>query len=254
MSIYSRPVRFTEAEGKSDAFEILLKELGITVEPKGALEQICLDVKELADFHRGKAKPSPSADLRPHLRTLMGLDHLVSLALDLGAKKLRPFKEHLALLNEGTPQILVLVQGLDVLLLEDAGRFLEPIADVQTFEEEDQRVVLDREQVRAVVRPSAGVACGLEVVPEAPVPAIKLSPSVLDEMKLRRSCYHRLIVARASAAPATCRIRETLRTCPPRSPGSSAQSSCSARRSPSSGSCSEPTACPSEERRASRSP
>ena len=41
MSIYSRPVRFTEAEGKSDAFEILLKELGITVEPKGALEQIC---------------------------------------------------------------------------------------------------------------------------------------------------------------------------------------------------------------------
>ena len=33
----------------------------------------------------------------------MGLDHLVSLALDLGAKKLRPFKEHLALLNEGTP-------------------------------------------------------------------------------------------------------------------------------------------------------
>jgi hypothetical protein len=103
MSIYSKPVRFTDAEAKSDAFERLLKELGIKIEPKGALEQICLYVKELADFHLGKAKPSASVDFRPHLRTLMGLDHLVSLALALGVEKLRPFKDHLALLNEGTP-------------------------------------------------------------------------------------------------------------------------------------------------------
>lgn len=103
MTIYSTPFRFTDAESKSDAFERLLKELGIRIEPKGALEQICLDVKELADFHTGKTKPSPGVDLRPHLRTLMGLDYLVSLALELGAEKLQPFKEHFALLNDGTP-------------------------------------------------------------------------------------------------------------------------------------------------------
>ena len=103
MTHYSTPFRFTDAERKSDEFERLLKELGITIEQKGALEQVCLDVKELADFHTGKAKPSKGVDLRPHFRTLMGSDHLIRLALDLGAEKLAPLKEHFELLNVGTP-------------------------------------------------------------------------------------------------------------------------------------------------------
>ncbi len=33
----------------------------------------------------------------------MGLDHLMSLALDLGTERLQPFKQHFELLNVGTP-------------------------------------------------------------------------------------------------------------------------------------------------------
>lgn len=100
---FSMPFRFTDAERKTEAFEDLLKELGIRIEPKGALEQVCLDVNELADFHTGKAKPPAGADLRQHFRTLMGSDHLMTLALALGPEKLAPLKEHFALLNVGTP-------------------------------------------------------------------------------------------------------------------------------------------------------
>jgi hypothetical protein len=103
MTIFSQPFRFAEAESKSDEFERLLKELGIEIAPGGALEQIHLHVKELADWNTGKTAPPKGEDLRPHFRDLMGHHHLVSLALDLGVERLQPLTAHFELLNVGTP-------------------------------------------------------------------------------------------------------------------------------------------------------
>ncbi len=62
MTTFSQPVRFTDAEHKSDAFERLLKELGIEIALGGALEQLHLHLKELADWHTGKRAATATSE------------------------------------------------------------------------------------------------------------------------------------------------------------------------------------------------
>lgn len=94
---------FAHAEKASDAFEALLKDLGVTMTNGGELERLHLVLTELSAWHHGATPPPVGVDLRKRFRELVGTSHIVDLALSIGRAKLVPFKKHFDLLNVGTP-------------------------------------------------------------------------------------------------------------------------------------------------------
>lgn len=91
------------AEQASDAFELLLRGLGVELVKGGELERIHLVLKQLVDWHKGEGAPAPGKDLRKDFREIVGITPIIDLALKLPPASLAQFKKHFDLLNVGTP-------------------------------------------------------------------------------------------------------------------------------------------------------
>lgn len=95
---------FGNLDRKAELLQVALEDIGVSINPGGALEDLCLLLKELADFHQGKLAPERSCDLRPRFRRASGFNHLASLILAVkDDPQLRKMSSHLNLLNRGTP-------------------------------------------------------------------------------------------------------------------------------------------------------
>ena len=92
-----------DAEKASDAFELLLRGLGVALVQGGELERLHLVLKQLADWHAGRGAPADGKDLRNEFRELVGITQIIDLALKLPPESLQQFKKHFELLNVGTP-------------------------------------------------------------------------------------------------------------------------------------------------------
>lgn len=104
MKTNSKLLSFLEADKRADALEALLREMNITIQQGGALEDLLLTLKELADFHAGKLTPTRGQDLRAKFRNSLGVLHLMDLLLNNSKHPTLPsFAPHIQLLNSGTP-------------------------------------------------------------------------------------------------------------------------------------------------------
>ncbi|MFO0570168.1 MAG: hypothetical protein U0263_31280 [Polyangiaceae bacterium] len=103
MVMLGKVTSLADAEKASDAFELLLRGLGVDLVKGGELERLHLVLKQLADWHRGDGAPPTGRDLRKEFRELAGITQIIDLALRLPAASLPQFKKHFDLLNVGTP-------------------------------------------------------------------------------------------------------------------------------------------------------
>lgn len=103
MVMIGKVTSLADAEKASDAFELLLRNLGVELAVGGELERLHLVLKQLADWHRGDGAPATGKDLRKEFRELVGVTQIIDLALKLPPAALAPFKKHFELLNVGTP-------------------------------------------------------------------------------------------------------------------------------------------------------
>jgi hypothetical protein len=94
---------FAEAEHDADEFEVLLNSMGLEIRPGGALEALSLVLTELKKLHAGELSARQGTDLRSKFRQLVGLTHIVSLALATQQADRKAFKAHFELLNTGNP-------------------------------------------------------------------------------------------------------------------------------------------------------
>jgi hypothetical protein len=103
MAMLGKVMSLADAEKASDAFELLLRGLGVDLAKGGELERLHLVLKELADWHAGHGSPAAGEDLRKRFRELVGITQIIDLALKMPPASLPPFKKHFELLNVGTP-------------------------------------------------------------------------------------------------------------------------------------------------------
>jgi hypothetical protein len=103
MAMIGRLTSLKDAERASDAFELLLRNLGVELVKGGALERLHLILKQFADWHAGDGSPAAGQDLRVEFRDLVGITQIIDLALKLPTATLPQFKKHFDLLNRGMP-------------------------------------------------------------------------------------------------------------------------------------------------------
>ncbi len=103
MTMLGTATSFADAERASDAFELLLRNLGVELAKGGELERLHLVLKQLVDWHAGRETPVAGKDLRKEFRDLVGVMQIINLALKIPTASLPQFKKHFALLNVGTP-------------------------------------------------------------------------------------------------------------------------------------------------------
>ena len=103
MAMMGTATSFADAEKASDAFELLLRNLGVDVAKGGELERLHLVLKQLVEWHAGREIPAAGRDLRKEFRELVGVMQIINLALKLPQASLPQFKKHFDLLNVGTP-------------------------------------------------------------------------------------------------------------------------------------------------------
>src|SRR5581483_10185057 len=103
MVMLGKVTSLADAERASDAFELLLRNLGVDLVNGGVLERLHLVLTQLADWHAGRGAPAAGQDLRNSFRELIGVTQIIDLALKLPPASLTQFKKHFELLNVGTP-------------------------------------------------------------------------------------------------------------------------------------------------------
>lgn len=103
MVMLGKVTSLADAEKASDAFELLLRGLGVELVMGGELERLHLVLKQLVDWHKGDGAPVAGKDLRKEFREIVGITQIIDLALKLPPASLAQFKKHFDLLNVGTP-------------------------------------------------------------------------------------------------------------------------------------------------------
>jgi hypothetical protein len=92
-----------EAGERLQAFELLLREHGITIKVGGDFERLALNVIDVFDKHLDPAKQQGHDDIRRWLREIVGMSHLIALVLSVrDHESFGQLLAHLRLLNEAT--------------------------------------------------------------------------------------------------------------------------------------------------------
>ncbi len=94
---------FASADQSCERFKALLERLGVNIVSGGELHQLFSVIHQMADWHNQIGKPPDGVDLRIQFRKMVGLTHLMDLALSLPEEQLTPFAGHFELLNKGSP-------------------------------------------------------------------------------------------------------------------------------------------------------